>query len=348
MSNQLNDLLNAWSVDRDKTEWVLGTVYKTKGSSYRKAGAMMLFAGDGRQFGLLSGGCLESNIQRHARKVMQTGQSTILCYDGNDEDDISFQLGIGCGGVVDIVLQPITAENHYLELDLMLNALSAHQAGYYRTDLSLSDNPNNAFISAAQATSEQKKLTKSQLFQSSSELFLCTPVQAPPHFLICGGGIDARPLANIAKQLGWQVSVWDPRPANARVEFFANVDHLLRMPAEQLVAYITQRQVNAAMVMSHSVSLDVEVMSALSKSQHLAYVGLLGPMHRRVEVLTKANLAQSRLAKQLSGPVGLDLGGSLPESIALSILAECHACLHQVSGQPLTSSALAFSEQVSL
>ena len=84
MSNQLTTLLNAWKQGKDETDWVLGTIYKTEGSAYRKAGAMMLINGNGQQFGLLSGGCLEADIMRRARAVMQTQQGALLVYDAND------------------------------------------------------------------------------------------------------------------------------------------------------------------------------------------------------------------------------------------------------------------------
>ena len=55
-------LLHAWSKKKNESDWVLGTIYDTEGSTYRKAGAMMLFNGFGQQFGLLSGGCLDGNF----------------------------------------------------------------------------------------------------------------------------------------------------------------------------------------------------------------------------------------------------------------------------------------------
>ena len=122
MGNRFSQLLKEWYEKRDSCQWVLGTVYKTQGPCYRKAGAMMLFSSDGPQFGLLSGGCLESDIQLHAKRVMQSGQAMTLCYDSTDEDDMSFQLGIGCGGVVYVLLQPILKHNNYLGL------IEIHQA----------------------------------------------------------------------------------------------------------------------------------------------------------------------------------------------------------------------------
>ena len=83
--------------------WVLGTVYKTEGSAYRKAGAHMLINEYGDYYGLLSGGCLESDIVLNARKVMQTKQSKTVVYDSFDEDSIAHKIGVGCGGKVYIL-----------------------------------------------------------------------------------------------------------------------------------------------------------------------------------------------------------------------------------------------------
>ena len=68
----------------------------------------------------------------------------------------------------------------------------------------------------------------------------------------------------------------------------------------------------------------------------LRYLGLLGPTNRLEEVMKSAGLRRSDLPVKLSGPAGLYLGGDLPESIALSIIAECHAALHSGNGQSIS------------
>ena len=73
MSNHLSHLLAQWYPERDNLDWVLATIYDTHGPCYRKPGAMMLFSSQGHQLGMLSGGCLESDIGVNARKVIQTG-----------------------------------------------------------------------------------------------------------------------------------------------------------------------------------------------------------------------------------------------------------------------------------
>ncbi len=338
MANHISHLLSYWIDRKDQTEWVLGTVIRTRGSSYRKAGAMMLFSGEGDQLGLLSGGCLESDIQRHARKVMLTGQPVTVVYDGDDEDDISFQLGIGCGGVVEILLQPITEQNGYLALQQMHQALSTGKGGVYNLDTRADVEGLSNQFQTDETTKLETESTSDYLFARSGYL-LPIPVKPRTHLLIIGGGVDARPLARIASELGWQTTVWDPRPANARPAFFESVDHLLRQEIDCLSQHLKTYPVDAAVVMSHSITLDSSAVEVLAPFE-LNYLAMLGPVHRRQQVLDNAGINTAdrfqRLARYVAGPAGLDLGGELPESIALSTLAECQAVLEGRSAQSLS------------
>ena len=131
MVTDLKSMLATWHPLRDEQQWVLATLYKIEGSSYRKLGAMMLISSLGQRLGMLSGGCLEADIQRHAKQVMTSLKPKTITYDATDEDDLTFQLGIGCGGIVHIVLQPVNAANEYLSLDSVFNALKEKVSGYY-------------------------------------------------------------------------------------------------------------------------------------------------------------------------------------------------------------------------
>jgi xanthine dehydrogenase accessory factor len=141
--------------------------------------------------------------------------------------------------------------------------------------------------------------------------------------LVAGGGIDAQPVVALANQLGWETTVWDPRPANARDEFFHMADHRLRCPVEELSQWVKDNAVNAAMLMTHSVPMDAQSLSAVAGCG-LDYVGLLGPTHRREEVFVEAGLNDDKYQPRVDGPAGFDIGGELPESIALSVIAKCH------------------------
>ena len=372
MSNHLSHLLAKWFPNKDKFDWVLATIYKTEGPCYRKSGAMMLFSSQGEQLGMLSGGCLESDISISARKVMQTGQPISLCYDGSDEDDLSFHLGIGCGGTVYIMLQQINNENNYLSLTQVYDALKGRTPGYYYQPLIENNEPTNGITASRHAYfiaepiaditssatvvsqansirchSKDKSNANSNDLNSTDKQWLANPIIPEPHLLVVGGGIDARPLVNMAVQLGWQVSLWDPRPANARKEFFSNVNHIIKGDADVLTDFSLEKDVNAAVLMSHNVEIDAQALKALY-SANLHYLALLGPENRKKQVIAKASVQQSidvnigtsniinTQTFKFAGPSGLNIGGTLPESIALSILTECHACLYGKNAQSMS------------
>ncbi|MDO6508233.1 XdhC family protein [Colwellia sp. 4_MG-2023] len=352
ISNHLSHLLTQWYPNKDNCDWVLATIYKTEGPCYRKAGAMMLFSSQGHQLGMLSGGCLESDIAVTARKVMQTGVTKLLCYDGSDEDDMSFHLGIGCGGTIYIMLQQIHADNDYLSLIDVYEALNNRTSGYFYQRIVDDNTDGKAYFEAKCVTDiaetatliSASSLTETNFVAPKNEsktnnilikdraTWLATPITPEPHLLIVGGGIDARPLVNMAKQLGWQVSLWDPRPANARKEYFANVDYLIKGEAGVLATFVADKNVNAAILMSHNISIDAHALHALAHSS-LQYMALLGPQHRKQQVIMQANIKETMLPFVFAGPAGLNIGGTLPESIALSILAECHANLFKRNAQ---------------
>ncbi|MDF2180605.1 XdhC/CoxI family protein [Neptuniibacter sp. CAU 1671] len=335
MSNHLLGLLSQWYPQRDQCDWVLGTVYRTEGPAYRKAGAMMLFGSEGQQLGMLSGGCLESDIHRHARKVSLEGRAVTISYDGTDEDDISFQLGIGCGGTVHILLQPVYAANHYLELTEVYRCLMAHGSGHYFQSIPDQKGLVQARFEANPSSCVNYSRQSGELMITEQGNWLKTPVTPPPHLLIAGGGIDARPMAAIAHELGWRVTVWDPRPANGRKEYFRTADTLLSVPVHELIEYARQETVHAAVLMTHNISMDAEVLRMLG-DYPLSYLALLGPVNRKQQVLERAGVTVDRLRTPVAGPAGLYLGGQLPETIALSILAECQAMLEQGTGHSIS------------
>jgi len=324
MSNQLTALLDAWQKGRNDTDWVLGTVYKTEGSAYRKAGAMMLINGFGQQFGLLSGGCLEADIVRNARKVMQTRQVLLVEYDGSDEDDWSFQLGIGCGGKIYIMLQALGSENDLGLADLAA-ALEQRQSGIYHQKIGAVE----AYFESGDTAGPERSV----IDRREDGEWLATPINPEPHLLVVGGGVDARPLVAIAGELGWRISLVDPRSANAQRAYFPAAHTILHELDESLTSYLQTESVDAVVIMSHNVELDAAALVCCQDTA-LDYVALLGPRHRFQQVLKRASVEEKRLACPVSAPAGLEIGGQLPESIALSILAECHATLHQVKSVP--------------
>src|SRR3984957_10975458 len=105
----------------------LAVVVHTVGSTYRKPGALMLIAADGQYAGLLSGGCLESDLREHALQVMASGKAKLITYDTRGTDDLLWGLGVGCEGAMQILLLRVGPENAWQPLDLLVAAHGRHE-----------------------------------------------------------------------------------------------------------------------------------------------------------------------------------------------------------------------------
>ena len=152
-----------------------------------------------------------------------------------------------------------------------------------------------------------------------------------PLLAVFGAGVDAKPVVSIAAELGWQVLLIDPRVGYAKTEFFTKATQIIRHPFVELYNATWLSQIDVALVLTHNIKLDAAALKLLQNSS-AKYVGLLGPIHRTDRVLDIAQLSRKDLTKPLANPVGLRLGGELPESIALSMLAEAHAVLEEADG----------------
>lgn len=330
-TNHLISLLDTWYPKRDELDWVLATIIETDGSSYRKPGAIMFINNLGQYFGLLSGGCLEADVMRQARKCWDTGSSHSVQYDMRDEDDIAWKLGIGCGGMVRILLQPVSADNGYLQLTQLRTQLTNNQVSYYllRTNQKV---PLNRCLAQLP---EEHGYQLNHVNQVGDDSWFVSEQKPVIRLAIFGGGIDAIPLVNMAAQLGWHITVFDHRLGYARDSFFASANEIIRDKLESLQHHYALSQCSAVVIMNHNVAMDASALQ-LSQKSSASYIGMLGPFHRTERVFAEAGLSPDTLSRPLFNPVGYDLGGELPESIALSMLSEIHATLYQATGKTQT------------
>jgi xanthine dehydrogenase accessory factor len=308
---------------------VLATVIRTAGSTYAKPGAQMLIASDGEYAGLLSGGCLEGDLREHARGVAATGAAVIVSYDLRSTTDQLFGLGAGCEGAMDILLTRVAAQEDWQPL--------AGMAASFRADRELSV----CFVVA----SDEREFPLGQVVPPDRRsaippnVALFTATIAPaPRILLLGGGPDARPVAELCAFLGWRVTVVDHRASYLLPERFPGATRLVEARADELAARLPLADHAAAIVMSHHLESDLHYLRALSRSA-VPYVGLLGPAGRREKLLADLGAEAAALLPRLRAPVGLDIGGRAPESIALSIVGEVHAALSGRAGRPFTETA---------
>jgi xanthine/CO dehydrogenase XdhC/CoxF family maturation factor len=330
MANRISQLLNHWTENRDKHLWVLATIIQTDGSSYRKAGAMMLINDMGQYFGLLSGGCLESDIMRQARRCWDNQQNRMVKYDMREEEDLAWQLGIGCGGMVRILLQPVHADNDYLKLDEMSVCLEQRQKVEYHQQID-EGLPLNKVLSMDKGFT----IVPASVENNGGVEVFVQQLSPAPLVAVFGAGVDAKPVVSIAAELGWQVLLIDSRMGYAKTEFFPKASQIIRRSCDELQDATWLQQIDIALVLTHNIKLDAAAIKLVQNSS-AKYVGLLGPNHRTERVLNIAHLTRNELTKPLANPVGLRLGGELPESIALSMLAEAHAVIERADGLSLS------------
>src|SRR5207245_6208334 len=106
----------------------LATVVAVKGAAYRRPGARMLITEEGRTTGTISGGCLERDVLLRARRAIERDETSLVTYDSTEEDDVDFGVGLGCGGVIQILIEPLPRENergHLVPLDGLLRRRAA-------------------------------------------------------------------------------------------------------------------------------------------------------------------------------------------------------------------------------
>ncbi|WP_444927614.1 XdhC family protein [Microbulbifer sp. TRSA002] len=338
MSHHIEALLSEWQASPED-DWVLAVITKVQGSAYRKAGAMMLFHPLGKSIGLVSGGCLEADLKRYAQRAIQYDTSIKVIYDASDESDASYQLG--CGGIVELILFPLTHRNQYLQLHCLLEYLNSGNSAFYELELPIQNTNSRDLVArviAPEAMGYQiDSTTKATLSLQNGKTDALHPRLIIPclprfHIAVFGGGLDAQPVVKIAQELGWHITVIDERASFARHYDFPGAN-ILKKPYSELTTSLLS-QFDAAIVMHHNLGLDAKVLQAVSLTK-LHYVALLGPPHRRDKVLDRAGIKVSDFYGVFSAPAGLALGGELPESIALSILAQCHGVLHQARLLPL-------------
>jgi xanthine dehydrogenase accessory factor len=335
LDTSLESLLE-WA-PRDDSARVLATVVATAGSTYRKPGARMLLMADGRYLGLLSGGCLEADLNIHARGVLDSGTARAVEYDMRGPDDILFGIGAGCEGAMRVLLEP--AGTGSLAAAALAAAGSATRAGRATSLIVVHESTAYALgtyaaadLSPALAGAAERTLADGVSREIDVDVggrrtrAFAQFLAPPPHVLICGAGPDAQPVVNAALSLGWRVSVVDHRPAHAVAQRFPGAE-VRCADARDLRSTVSLEACHAAVVMSHHLPSDIAYLHELAEAGAPGYVGLLGPAARRRRIAQELGATAEKLRARIHGPVGIDIGAVTPEGIALAIVTQIHAWL---------------------
>ena len=347
-------LLDFYRNHRDEESLVLATIIATEGSTYRKPGAMMLISRAGAFEGMISGGCLEGDLLHHAAKVFESGEAVFVTYDMHADEDLVWSLGLGCDGVIHLMLQRLDRVDDFGFLKQLEASHMARQPALVALVIQSAESlPCGAFalldptdISVGNPQLQQNLRVVAQPWPEwrfrmagpdpSDHGAATIQVQMPARtrVLICGAGPDAVPVARVLSELDWGVQIVDHRPAFAKPERFPPNCVVIQSRPERLDMSVDITELDAVVVMSHHLENDSAYLGQLA-AYDVPYVGVLGPRSRRDRLLEMTKCRHF----EVHGPIGLDIGAELPASIALSIAAEIHAVLNDRDGSPLTQRA---------
>lgn len=320
---------------RESKRGIVATIIHVKGSTYQKEGAKCFKAEDGKLIGLLSGGCVESDIIEHGEMVLATGVPKIIHYDFRDEGDQIWGLGVGCNGAIDILIELYDPAGHPENSDYMKQIFTASHPFTIATVTKAKEesrlgekwivkNEKEEIFYHSLALPDNAKKRKPMLtvIDHETEVFL-DYIHPVPELFVFGAGPDALPLVRTVKNLGWTVKVADHRPGFITEENFPMADERIRCRQGE-APDVSVHQNSYAIVMSHHFEQDQVVLDFLLQSD-VCYIGVLGPS-KRTKQLLKPILAQhsvhSLRLDRLYSPVGIDIGAKSPEEIALSMAAE--------------------------
>jgi xanthine dehydrogenase accessory factor len=329
----------------------LATVVQTWGSSPRQAGAKMALSPESEgatqgMAGSVSGGCVEGAVYEEGVDALATGQARLLHFGVADET--AWEVGLACGGSIDVFVQPL-ADDHYQQAraafeadqefalatvvkgpaEQMGKAVLVDANGVRWTNLGTDPSAGSgqalstAAAEAARAALAEGKSRRAELTEGV-EVFV--EVVLPPPTLVAVGGVHITiALVALAKTLGYRTIVVDPRKAFGNELRFppGSVDRLVQAWPDEALAEIGLDRGTAVAMLTHDPKLDDPALT-LALPSSAFYVGALGS--RTTQAKRRARLAEAGVGEaalgRLYGPIGLDLGATTPEEVALAIMAE--------------------------
>ena len=341
---ELDDVLSASEDGEQRGDaCLLATLVKVEGSSYRRAGARLLLNSSGERTGAVSGGCLEAEIARKAWWLTEQGPK-LKTYNTASDGDAGMPFGLGCSGVLHVLMQRVGEEENALLAHLrqlrkqrirsaIATVISGPSIGAQRIFPVIErNNTERPMIKVLAHQRVEEALQRAANTETSeylqfdeSEIFI-EALPLAQRLVIFGAGDDAKPLVKFASLLGWHVVVADGRAHMATRPRFPDANEVKSAPPGELPASCSVADQDAVVLMTHSYPQDRALMVQLL-DRPLRYLGLLGPRQRTRRILEEINPSRKQAHASLHAPIGLDIGAHTPETIALAIIAEIQSVL---------------------
>jgi xanthine dehydrogenase accessory factor len=358
----ITDGIAAWRAAG--VRFAVATVVQTWNSAPRQPGAAMAVAENGDVLGSVSGGCVEGAVYELAQEVLASGFSVLQTYGVSDDD--ALEVGLTCGGIVDIFVQPAD-EEHYPALTGVLEAIGDGLPVAVASVMTAGETcgqrmvvtPTRAYGTLGNTGLDVGVLAQARGMlalgstavvhvglhgeQRKDDLAVFVQSFAPPPRMLIFGAIDfASAVARIGKFLGYHVTVCDARPVFATRKRFPDVDQLVVKWPHQFLDETTVDERTVICVLTHDPKFDVPLLerALLTPARYIGAMGSRRTHDDRLHRLRELGVSEAALAR-LSSPIGLDLGARTPEETAVAIAAEIIARTWGGSGQPLNRTDLA-------
>ena len=350
---EIRDIIKAFDeAHKLGKQTALATVVHVEGSSYRRPGARMLIEDDGQLTGAISGGCLEGDALRKALLVMSEKRSKLVTYDTMDDDDAKFGVGLGCNGIIQVLIEPIDETNPNNPIRFLKAVNEKRQQSVLVTLFSLQDKKDPQYgtcllVKEDKTIIDTTPVLKDVLIHDAEEVMIYQAssfknyisndhdltafievIKPPVSVIIIGAGNDVIPLVDMADILGWETTVIDGRANYAKKERFTSACQVLVSKPEQVLDQVEINERTIFLLMTHNYNYDKAMLKELLQ-KNITYIGMLGPKKKRERILDEFKDEGLVFTEQqlsvLHSPVGLDIGAESSEEIALSILAEIKA-----------------------
>lgn len=317
-------------------EVALACVITTWGSAPRRVGSYMAVNTEGQMIGSVSGGCVEGAVMERAKAVIRSGKAEYLHFGVANET--AWDVGLACGGEIDIFVQPVEAESIRMLIDYLMKerAISHHfvvagtdallganlltdKDGIIFLDKRLEGN-EDALLAAVKANGNS--VGRSKIAGEDLEIF-SNPLLPSPTLVIVGGVQIAMALSKIARMLHFRPIIVDPRSAFLNTQRFGEEQEIIQAWPRQAFENIVLNASTALASLTHDPKIDDPALIGALNSEAF-YIGALGSkktQQRRLKRLREKGVSDEALAR-IQGPIGLDIGADTPEEIALAIAAQ--------------------------
>jgi xanthine dehydrogenase accessory factor len=309
--------MNVWQAAaelvRRSGSGALATVARVRGSTPVPAGTKMLVGAEGRLIGSVGGGCVEADIIGAALDAQASRRPSLLTHHLNA--DLAGDLGLSCGGTVDVFVEPLVAEESYISV---LESAARAESGLVRTATEWTSAPIKTFEPLGPNAVAQAAATLTRDGRYMEERLL-----PAPRVFVFGAGHVGAAIARAAAAAGFRVVVIDDRAEYADAARFTDGIAVLAGDVETALMRYPLTSGDAVVIATRGHRNDALILERVATSP-AGYVGLLGS-RRKKAVVTKGLKAAGVPAKSLQRvrvPVGLPIGAVTPEEIAVSVVAE--------------------------